>query len=124
MHSALASTALRDLLPGLDGSGPLSADAHHAARTEARGRLSAVQRAEARLAALDAFAAAGVVAVHECGGPVIGGRDDWAELLSTEHGVEVTGYWGETVGTADEARALVAETGAHGLAGDLFAGGV
>ncbi|MFN8225297.1 MAG: amidohydrolase [Mycobacterium sp.] len=123
MHSALASTALRDLLGGLDGSGPLAADAHHAARTEARARLSAAQRAEARVAALDAFAAAGVVAVHECGGPVIGGRDDWAELLSTEHGVEVTGYWGETVGTAEEARALVAETGAHGLAGDLFADG-
>ena len=123
MHSALASTALRELVPGLGADGPLAADDHHAARTEARARLSAAQRAHARTAALDAFAAAGVAAVHECGGPVIGGRDDWTELLSTEHGVEVTGYWGETVRTAEEARALVADTGAHGLAGDLFADG-
>ncbi len=129
MHSALASTGLRDAVAGLDraggyrADGPLSADAHHAARTAARARLSATQRAEARRAALDAFAAAGVVAVHECGGPVIGGREDWTELLSCGHGVQITGYWGETVGSAAEARALVAETGAHGLAGDLFADG-
>ena len=67
----------------------------------ARPPLAAAQRAEARVAALDAFAAAGVVAVHECGGPVIGGRRRLAELLRTEHGVEVVGYWGETVGTAE-----------------------
>ena len=88
MHSALASTALRQQVPGLhtasgyDATGPLSADAHHAARAAARAQLTAAQRAHARTAALDAFAAAGVVAVHECGGPVIGGRQDWTELLT------------------------------------------
>ena len=106
VHSALASTALREQAPGLDAAagydepGPLSADAHHRVRAAARALLSAAQRAEARTAALDAFAAAGVVAVHECAGPDIGGLDDWRELRATPHGVEVTGYWGEAVTTA------------------------
>ena len=83
VHSAVASTALRDLVPGLpavagyDPQRPLSADAHHLVRSEARRLLTAQQRADARQAALDAVAAAGIVAVHECAGPDIGGADDW-----------------------------------------------
>ena len=129
VHSALASTALREQAPGLDtaagydGPGALSADAHHRVRAAARALLSAAQRAEARTAALDAFAAAGVVAVHECAGPDIGGLDDWRELRTTPHGVEVTGYWGEAVTTAAEAQSLIETTGASGLAGDLFVDG-
>ena len=92
-------------------------------RAQARGLLTAAQRVDARTAALDSFAAAGVVAVHECAGPDIGGRDDWDELRRTAHGVEVTGYWGEAVRTADEARGLIEATGARGLAGDLFVDG-
>jgi hypothetical protein len=72
---------------------------------------------------LQALAAAGVVAVHECAGPQIGGLDDWLDLAALDHGVEVIGYWGEAVTTSAQARALIAETGARGLAGDLFVDG-
>ena len=128
-HSALASSALRDRVPelagaaGFDAAGPLSAEAHHLVRAQARALLRPAQRDEARRSALDAFAAAGVVAVHECAGPNIGGLDDWREVQAIRHGVEVTGYWGEAVTSADEARALIETTGAHGLAGDLFVDG-
>lgn len=129
VHSAIASTALRDLVPGLPAVAgyhpqrPLSADAHHLVRGAARRLLTAQQRTEARLAALDAVAAAGIVAVHECAGPDIGGAEDWQELRDIEHGVEVVGYWGEAVSTAAQARALIEATGARGLAGDLFVDG-
>ena len=78
---------------------------------------------EARVAALDLAAASGIVAVHECAGPEIGGIDDWRALRTLDHGVEIIGYWGEAVTSADDARALHAETGARGLAGDLFVDG-
>lgn len=129
VHSALASTSLRDLVPGLSAvaghhrDGPLSAEAHHLVRAQARLLLTAAQRDEARQAALDAAAASGIVAVHECAGPDIGGLEDWQELRAVSHGVEVIGYWGQAVTTAAQARALIAATGAHGLAGDLFVDG-
>ncbi len=125
MHSALASTALRRQTPGvgLATELPLSEDTHHRVRATALALLTGDQRAAARIAALDAAAAAGIVAVHECAGPEIGGRDDWAELRAVRHGVEVVGYWGEAVTSAAQARALVIETGARGLAGDLFVDG-
>jgi hypothetical protein len=85
--------------------------------------LTAEQLAQARTAALQAVAAAGIVAVHECAGPEIGGLDDWLQLRALDHGVEVIGYWGEAVTTAAQARSLVARTGARGLAGDLFVDG-
>lgn len=129
VHSAVASSALRALCPGLAGAAgydpkrPLTADAHHLVRAEARNRLTPQQRDHARTAALNAAAAAGVVAVHECGGPQIGGLDDWDEIRALDHGVEIIGYWGEAVRTADQARALIERTGARGLAGDLFVDG-
>jgi predicted amidohydrolase YtcJ len=129
VHSALASTGLRRLVPDLvaaDGFAaewPLSGDAHHLVRAVARDLLTPAQLAEARLAALQAAAAAGIVAVHECAGPEIGGLDDWLQLRALEHGVEVIGYWGEAVTTAAQARALMERTGARGLAGDLFIDG-
>jgi predicted amidohydrolase YtcJ len=128
-HSALASTGLRrrvaDLAeaPGHHPVGPLTVAAHHRVRAAARALLTADQRAAARAAALDAFAAHGIVAVHECAGPEIGGRQDWDELREHDHGVQVTGYWGEAVTDAEQARALLAATGAAGLAGDLFVDG-
>ncbi len=67
--------------------------------------------------------ATGIVAVHECAGPDIGGLADWLELRDTRHGVEVVGYWGEHVTTAAQARELIAATRARGLAGDLFVDG-
>jgi len=129
VHSALASSGLRRLvaeLPaaaGFSPDGPLVGDAHHLVRAAARGLLTAEQLAEARTAALQAAAAVGIVAVHECAGPEIGGLDDWRRLRDLDHGVEVIGYWGEAVATPAQARALVDETGARGLAGDLFVDG-
>jgi predicted amidohydrolase YtcJ len=129
VHSALASSALRARVPdlaaatGYDPHGPLAGDAHHAVRAQARALLSPPQLERARRAALDAFAAAGVVAVHECAGPQIGGLQDWQEIRDVDHAVEVTGYWGQAVRSADEARELIAATGARGLAGDLFVDG-
>jgi predicted amidohydrolase YtcJ len=132
VHSALASTGLRQRVDGLasatgfDEQRPLVADAHHRVRAAARDLLTETQRAEARLAALHALAANGIVAVHECAGPQIGGLDDWQELrvLSRRaNGVEVIGYWGEAVTTAAQAGALLEDTGAAGLAGDLFVDG-
>ncbi|GFG54933.1 amidohydrolase [Mycolicibacterium agri] len=129
VHSAAASTALRRLAPDLANANgfhphhPLTADAHHLVRAAARDRLTRDQRAQARTAALDEAAANGIVAVHECAGPQIGGLDDWRELRATRHGVEVIGYWGEAVADRNQAEALIAGTGARGLAGDLFVDG-
>ena len=129
VHSAVASEALRRLAPGLstargfDPQRPLTADAHHLVRAAARERLTAPQRDRARIAALDLAAANGIVAVHECAGPEIGGLDDWHEVRDVRHGVEVVGYWGEAVTDAEQAAALVAATNARGLAGDLFVDG-
>jgi predicted amidohydrolase YtcJ len=129
VHSAAASTALRRLAPGLvDAAGfadqlPLTADAHHLVRAAARAGLTPDQRHRARVAALDAAAANGIVAVHECAGPQIGGLDDWEEIRDLDHGVDVVGYWGEPVSSAQQARELIERTRAHGLAGDLFVDG-
>lgn len=129
VHSAAASSALRGLVPGLAAVGgfdpqlPLSADAHHLVRAEARRLLSWQQRDDARRTALDAAAAAGIVAVHECAGPEIGGAEDWQEIRDLDHGVEVVGYWGEAVSSVAQVHALVEATGARGLAGDLFVDG-
>ena len=132
VHSALASTALRRLVAELPAAAgfspdrPLVGDAHHSVRAVARDLLTAEQLAEARAAALRAVAAAGIVAVHECAGPEVGGLDDWhrlRDLGESVHGVEVIGYWGEAVTTPAQARALMDETGARGLAGDLFVDG-
>jgi predicted amidohydrolase YtcJ len=129
VHSALASTGLRRLVPelaaaaGFTAEQPLSGDAHHLIQAVARDLLTAEQLAGARAAALQAAAAAGIVAVHECAGPEIGGLDDWLQLRAFDHDVEVIGYWGEAVTTPGQARALLDETGARGLAGDLFVDG-
>ena len=129
VHSAAASTALRRLTQGLqaaqgfDAQRPLTADAHHLVRAAARDRLTPQQRARARLAALDLAAANGIVAVHECAGPDIGGLDDWQELRASRHGVEIVGYWGEAVTNSRQSATLVEATGARGLAGDLFVDG-
>ena len=78
VHSALASTGLRRLIPDLPRAAgfadqlPLAGDAHHLVRAVARDLLTTEQLTEARVTALDALAAAGIVAVHECAGPQIG----------------------------------------------------
>jgi predicted amidohydrolase YtcJ len=129
VHSAAASTALRRLAPdltgapGFDAQRPLTGDAHHLARAAAREMLTSHQRTQANLAALDSAASCGIVAVHECAGPDIGGIDGWLDLRGTRHGVEIVGYWGEAVTSREHAVALIEQTGAEGLGGDLFVDG-
>ena len=71
-------------------------------------------------------ASRGIGCVHECAGPDISGVDDLHDLLNRRAatgGPDVVGYWGELVGGVEQAREVLAATGAHGLAGDLFADG-
>ncbi|MBD0323615.1 MAG: amidohydrolase family protein, partial [Aldersonia sp.] len=128
-HSAVCSSALLAATPGLgnaDGfthSAVLRTDAHHQVRLAALSALDVSQRDRARRAALDEAARRGIVAVHECAGPYISGKDDLRELLALDHGIDVRAYWGARAESAEEAQALLADTGAHGLAGDLFVDG-
>lgn len=129
VHSALASSALRELTeglasrPGYHPDGPLSRDAHHAVRRAALAHLTPDQRRKAQRAALTRAAELGIGALHECAGPDISAEEDLAELLAlaAEGDVpEVFGYWGELgpagIGTARR-------VGALGAAGDLFVDG-
>lgn len=131
VHSALVTTALLDLVPGITGlsgylpDAPLTADAHHAARDAAHATLTARQRTEAQRAARRAAAEVGIGSLHECAGPQISSEDDFTGLLrlaAEEPGPRVTGYWAEAVTSAKDA-ARVRDLGAHGAAGDLFVDG-
>ncbi|MGC9498968.1 amidohydrolase [Streptomyces sp. WG7] len=122
VHSAVVTTALLDLVPQGAGrpDGPLTADAHHAARAAALGAVAPAQRAEAQRAALAHAASLGIGTVHECAGPEISSEDDLTGLLrlaAGERGPRVIGYWAEQ--DVDKAR----ELGAVGAAGDLFVDG-
>jgi predicted amidohydrolase YtcJ len=130
VHSAVVSTALLDLvpgierLPGFDAEGHLRLDAHHAARQAAYRSVAPGQRAAAQQAFLDAAAAHGIGSVHEMAGPEVSGADDLAELLATARerpGPAVVGYWGELAerGGLD----VVRELGLAGAGGDLFCDG-
>ncbi|MGW2306036.1 amidohydrolase [Streptomyces sp. NPDC001809] len=127
VHSAVVTTALLDLVPGIrgldgfhDGRQPLTGDAHHAVRAAAFGAVSARQRTQAQRAARNRAAALGIGTLHECGGPRISSEEDFTGLLDLardEAGPRVVGYWADL--DVDRARAL----GALGAAGDLFADG-
>ncbi|MEU8793968.1 amidohydrolase [Streptomyces sp. NPDC048643] len=126
VHSAVATTALLDLVPGVTASagyvpdGPLTGDAHHGVRATALGAVGGAQRTEAQRAALAHAASLGIGSVHECGGPEISSEDDFTGLLrlaAAEPGPRVVGYWAER--DVDKVRAL----GAVGAAGDLFVDG-
>ncbi|WP_374983935.1 amidohydrolase [Streptomyces fradiae] len=131
VHSAVVTTALLDLVPGvtaLDGhhpDAPLTGAAHHAVRAAAHGAITPTQRAEAQRAALRHAASLGIGTVHECGGPEISDEEDFTALLrlaGEEPLPRVVGYWAQAVtGPADVRR--IRELGAHGAAGDLFADG-
>ncbi len=127
VHSAVASSALIAAAPevrglaGYDDRGPLTRDAHHAARAVALDSVTPGQRGQAQRATLAAAAEHGIGAYHELGGPEISSADDFAAVLAlaaAEPGPEVVGYWGE-LGGVERAR----ELGALGAAGDLFADG-
>ncbi|WP_328666784.1 amidohydrolase [Streptomyces sp. NBC_00328] len=126
VHSAVATTALLDLVPGVTAlagyvpDGPLTRDAHHAVRAAALGAIGGAQRAGAQRAALAHAASLGIGSVHECAGPEISSEDDFTGLLrlaAEEPGPRVVGYWADR--DVEKARAL----GAVGAAGDLFVDG-
>ncbi|GCD48254.1 amidohydrolase [Streptomyces paromomycinus] len=131
VHSAVVTTALLDLvpgirdLPGFHAEQPLTGDAHHAVRAAAYATVTPAQRDAAQAAALAHAASRGIGTLHECAGPEISSEDDLTALLARaarEAGPRVVGYWAETVTSAkdaDRVRAL----GAIGAAGDLFADG-
>ncbi|GGN71524.1 amidohydrolase [Streptomyces albiflavescens] len=129
VHSAVVTTALLDLVPGVTAragyspDGPLTRDAHHAVRAAALGAVSREQRTEAQRAALAHAASLGIGSVHECAGPEISSEDDFTGLLrlaAEEPGPRVVGYWAEQ---AEEGVARARALGAIGAAGDLFADG-
>ncbi|MBO0916667.1 amidohydrolase [Streptomyces laculatispora] len=131
VHSAVASTALLDLvpaiasMPGYHPQAPLTAAAHHAVRSAAHGAVSPRQRADAQRAALHHAASLGIGTVHECGGPDISDEEDFTALLKLaagQRGPRVFGYWAEQVADEKDAR-RIRELGAVGAAGDLFVDG-
>jgi predicted amidohydrolase YtcJ len=126
VHSAVATSALLDLVPGVTAragyapDGPLTRDAHHAVRAAALGAVGGEQRTAAQRAALAHAASLGIGSVHECAGPEISSEDDFTGLLrlaAEEPGPRVVGYWADR--DVEKARAL----GALGAAGDLFVDG-
>ncbi|GGW51168.1 amidohydrolase [Streptomyces lucensis JCM 4490] len=122
VHSAVVTTALLDLVPGVvpRDDAPLTRDAHHTVREAALAAVTPAQRAEAQRAALAHAASLGIGSVHECGGPQISSEDDFTALLDLAAGApgpRVVGYWAEQ--DVEKAR----ELGAAGAAGDLFADG-
>ncbi|MGW0548163.1 amidohydrolase [Streptomyces altiplanensis] len=131
VHSAVVTTALLDLVPGITGltgyhpDAPLTAAAHHAVRAAAHGAVTPAQRAEAQRAALAHAASLGIGAVHECAGPDISDEEDFTGLLklaAEQPGPRVFGYWAEQVAGAKDAERVRA-LGAVGAAGDLFVDG-
>ncbi|WP_446042154.1 amidohydrolase [Streptomyces sp. SID1121] len=131
VHSAVATTALLDLVPGVtsltgyDQEGPLTAAAHHAVRAAAHAAVPPRQRAEAQRAARRHAASLGIGSLHECAGPDISDEDDFTALLALaaeEPGPRVHGYWAEAITDAKGA-ARVRGLGAIGAAGDLFVDG-
>ncbi|MFJ2177510.1 amidohydrolase [Streptomyces sp. NPDC101062] len=131
VHSAVVTTALLDLVPGVTSlagyrpEGPLTASAHHAVREAAHGAVSGRQRTEAQRAARGRAASLGIGTLHECAGPEISDEEDFTALLALardEAGPRIHGYWAEQVGDEKGAR-RVRELGAAGAAGDLFVDG-
>ncbi|MGY4907688.1 amidohydrolase [Streptomyces sp. 900116325] len=131
VHSAVVTTALLDLVPGVTAlagyhpDAPLTDAAHHAVRSAAHDAVSPRQRADAQRAALDRAASLGIGTVHECGGPDISDEEDFTGLLKLaagRPGPRVFGYWAEQVGDEKDAR-RIRELGATGAAGDLFVDG-
>ncbi|MET8329137.1 amidohydrolase [Streptomyces sp. NPDC005181] len=131
VHSAVVTTALLDLVPGVTAltgyhpDAPLTGAAHHAVRSAAHNAVSPQQRADAQRAALDHAASLGIGTVHECGGPDISDEEDFTGLLrlaAGRPGPRVFGYWAEQVGDEKDAR-RIRELGALGAAGDLFVDG-
>ena len=126
-HSAVISSALAAAsgareLPGWEGDGLVTRDAHHAAREAFNAAVTPAQRQSDIDLALASAAAAGIGLVHENGGRTLSGVDDFAEVLAAGErgdGPQTIGYWAQLVSDEQEARDVTALRGARGLAGDL-----
>lgn len=135
MHSAVASTTLREAARGLEAwrdreidgwsqEGPLTRDGHHAVRDAMNALLTPDDRRAAIRLALSSAARAGIGVVHEIGAPHISPATDF-DLIGEMAGAAGEGpalprvewYWGQL--QADEARRL----GCAGAAGDLCVDG-
>lgn len=126
VHSALVSSALLASVPAgvdLDPAGPQRRAAHHAVRNAAKSLVTPARRAAAQRAFLTAAAAAGIVEIHECAAGDEPGRQDLRALLELDARVSVLGYLAAAVTDPEQARALLRETGAVALAGDLSVDG-
>ncbi|MEC7591097.1 MAG: amidohydrolase family protein, partial [Actinomycetota bacterium] len=130
VHSALVSTSLVDRCPDIDrvegfsSHGAVAQRAHHLIREYAFEQISVQDRRDAQLATLSLAASIGVVAVHEMGGPTIGGAEDlrtFLEVAADNAGPKVTGYWGQLA--SEGGIELAREIGARGVGGDLFVDG-
>ncbi|MFF2066061.1 amidohydrolase [Streptomyces sp. NPDC058200] len=131
VHSAVVTTALLDLVPGVTSltgyhpDAPLTGAAHHAVRAAAHAAITPRQRTEAQRAARHRAASLGIGALHECAGPEISDEEDFTSLLALaaeEPGPRVHGYWAEHI-TDEKGARRVRELGAVGAAGDLFVDG-
>jgi len=126
-HSAVVSSALAavsgaDHLDGWSTNGYVVRDAKNAARAAFDGARTADQRRDDVELALRRAAAEGIVAVHECGGPLLTSAEDFADVLEMGGRPDLpatVGYWAEAVTDPAQARALAALHGAAGLGGDL-----
>ncbi len=126
-HSAVVSSALAlisgaDRLDGWMGDGFVTRDAKNAARAAFDAARSPAQRREDIEGALRFAATRGIVAVHECGGPLLTSAGDFADVLdagSLPHLPLTIGYWAEAVTDPEQALSIVSLHGAAGLAGDL-----
>lgn len=124
-HSAAVTSSLAVMAggsPGYSPDGPLTRQAHHDVRQAALAAIPTARRRAMQRAFLAHAASLGVGYVHECAGPDISGLDDLRDLLAMD-GPRVVGYWGQPVTSVDQARSLLVDSGAHGLAGDLFCDG-
>jgi predicted amidohydrolase YtcJ len=122
ISSALAAASGANQLPGWDGEGLVTKDAHHAAREAFNAAVTPSQRRADIDLALQAAAAAGIGLVQENGGRTLSGTDDFAEVLAAGQrgdAPQTLGYWAQLVSEEREARDIAALRGAHGLAGDL-----
>lgn len=126
-HSAVVSSALAAAsgaahLDGWSDEGFLVRDAKNAARATFDASRTGAQRRDDVELALRSAAVEGVVAVHECGGPLLTSAEDFADVIALGARPDLpltVGYWAEAVTEPEQARALVALHGARGLAGDL-----
>ena len=131
VHSALVSTALAELAVAQPGSSglelhpflPQTRAAHHAVRNMAKSLLTPERRAAAQRGFLNSAAAAGIVEVHECAAGDESGRQDLRALLDLAAPISVLGYLAAAIREPEQALALLRETGAVALGGDLSVDG-